>query len=293
MPLTVPKRPVSAEAALYVVGDPISHSLSPAIHKAAYQTLGLNWAYTAARVPSGGLRRFIETSSRGYDGKPPILGMSVTMPLKREAFELADEPSGLAAAMGIANTLVWQSTGQGPVRAENTDVYGIVRAVAGFPVPNSIAIFGSGATALSAVFAAEQLHCSEVIICARNEEAATGLAARARSIGLDASVKPLDAAVTADAVVHTLPGAAANLGLAHPRMTGGWMLAVAYAGSGTSLASEVWTAGGGVVVHGSEMLLHQALAQVRLFVLGSTRQKLPDEESVFSAMRRAAGVELV
>ena len=62
-----------------VLGDPIEHSLSPALHRAAYAALGLDWTYDAVRVPSGGLGDYVD----GLDDE--WRGLSLTMPLKREA----------------------------------------------------------------------------------------------------------------------------------------------------------------------------------------------------------------
>lgn len=274
---------VPTRASLCVVGDPIAHSLSPAIHGAAYRALGIDWSYTAERVPAGGLAAFVDAHT------PQLRGVSVTMPLKREAFALATDASDLAAHMGIANTLVARlASHTGEFRAENTDVHGIVGAVAGLSAPASIAIVGSGATALSAVFAASELGCAEVRIRARNAGAAHELASRARELGLAASAAQLDDPVTTDAVIQTLPGVAAGLGELHPRTPGAWMLAVAYGSGVESPLTERWRAEGGIVVAGREMLLHQALLQVRLFVTGSIDDALDDEDRVFAAMRGAA-----
>ena len=61
-----------------VLGDPIDHSLSPVIHRAAYAELGLDWEYDAVAVPAGGLAGFVE----GLD-PAQWRGLSLTMPLKR------------------------------------------------------------------------------------------------------------------------------------------------------------------------------------------------------------------
>ena len=83
-----------------VLGDPIAHSLSPVLHRAAYAELGLDWTYAAVRVPAGTLVAFLE----GLDGT--WRGLSLTMPLKRELVPLADEVSDVARRAGAANTLV-------------------------------------------------------------------------------------------------------------------------------------------------------------------------------------------
>ena len=83
-----------------VLGDPIAHSLSPALHRAGYAAVGLDWTYDAHRVAAGGLSEFV----RGLDAS--WRGLSLTMPLKREALELASEASPIARLAGAANTLL-------------------------------------------------------------------------------------------------------------------------------------------------------------------------------------------
>ena len=65
-----------------VLGDPIDHSLSPVLHRAAYVALGLNWRYDAVRVPAGGMAEFLSTLDDEWRG------VSMTMPLKREVLPL-------------------------------------------------------------------------------------------------------------------------------------------------------------------------------------------------------------
>ncbi|MEO6510283.1 MAG: shikimate dehydrogenase, partial [Nocardioides sp.] len=99
-----------------VLGDPVAHSVSPALHRAAYVAAGLDWSYSAERVPSGTLASFV--TSLGEEWR----GLSVTAPLKREASELATSASVVVSASGVANTLVRSSSGDWS--AENTDVPG-------------------------------------------------------------------------------------------------------------------------------------------------------------------------
>ncbi len=103
-----------------VLGDPIAHSLSPVLHRAGYAALGLDWTYDAVRVPAGGLRALLATTDATWRG------LSLTMPLKREAMELADQVSARAALVGAANTLVLVD---GEVHADNTDLPGAVAAL--------------------------------------------------------------------------------------------------------------------------------------------------------------------
>ena len=113
-----------------VVGQPIAHSLSPVLHRAAYAALGLDWSYDAIEVAPGSLASVLERE------RPR--GVSVTMPLKAEAYALARTVSPLAAQVGVANTLVARrrlggepddEAGRG-YDADNTDVAGVVASLA-------------------------------------------------------------------------------------------------------------------------------------------------------------------
>lgn len=205
--MSVPRTP-AAPRRFAVVGSPIGHSLSPVMHRAAYAALGVEDAsYDAHDVPEGHLAAFLE-GPVGQD----LTGLSVTMPLKREAFAIATERDATAEALGIANTLVRHADGSW--RAENHDVHGIVAAVAGLgaPAPRTATVIGSGATALSAVAALAELGAHDLTLTARREAALEPLVAHARALGMRTRVEPwatrtraleVDAAVCALA----LPGA--------------------------------------------------------------------------------------
>ena len=106
-----------------VIGSPIAHSLSPVIHRAAWERLGLagDWEYRSAEVDRGGLGAFIA----GLD--PQCRGLSVTMPCKQAVMPLMDVVDPLAAAVGAMNTVV---PGAGVLTGFNTDVHGITAAIA-------------------------------------------------------------------------------------------------------------------------------------------------------------------
>ena len=83
-----------------VMGSPIAHSLSPALHRAAYRSLGLtNWTYDAMEVDAEGLPGALDRLG------PEWVGVSLTMPLKHAVLPLLDEISDLAVAVGAVNTL--------------------------------------------------------------------------------------------------------------------------------------------------------------------------------------------
>ena len=102
-----------------VLGDPIEHSLSPVLHRAGYAALGLDWTYDAHRVAAGGLAAFLD----GLDGS--WRGLSLTMPLKREAMALVDEVER-ARRCSAALPTRWCSA-RGGVRGDNTDMPGAPR----------------------------------------------------------------------------------------------------------------------------------------------------------------------
>lgn len=241
-----------------VLGSPVAHSLSPALHQAAYAALGLeDWTYDRFEVDEGGLAPFVEGLDESWRG------LSLTMPLKVAAFAVADEVSGLAREAGAINTLVRTESGWA---GDNTDVHGIVAALrdAGVGTPGSATIIGSGATARSALLALRELGAGSVRVAARNAAAVADLVALA----------PVEHVPLADwakgesaVVVSTVPGpgaAAATDALGGSDLTGLTLLDVVYADWPTPLARAAAGAGA-TVVSGLEMLVHQAAEQFRIF----------------------------
>lgn len=134
-----------------VVGSPIAHSLSPAIHNAGYAAAGLSdWTYTAHECGKDTLASFLDSLG------PEWAGLSVTMPLKERALALADSADDTATALGAANTLVF---GEGGRVAYNTDAPGMVDALAevGMRHASRVAILGAGGTARAALGGGREL----------------------------------------------------------------------------------------------------------------------------------------
>lgn len=249
-----------------VLGKPIGHSLSPVLHQAAYDALGLSdWSFTRCELDVEELAQFLASLDERWRG------LAVTMPLKERALELATTASDTACRTGVANTLIrhgdsWQ--------ADNTDVWGLRAALADAGVvagASGLAVLlGSGATARSALAALTQLGIEEVVFAVRSDvrpetlrqAAEHGL--RTSTVGLaDAASVIAGAAVT----VSTLPQGGAHdvvaeLGRLEATATG-VLLDVVYAGWPTPLAQSAQQAGL-TVVAGVEMLIHQAAEQVRL-----------------------------
>ncbi|KQY44080.1 shikimate dehydrogenase [Cellulomonas sp. Root137] len=242
-----------------VLGHPVAHSLSPALHRAAYAALGLtDWRYDAVDVTEAELEAFV----RGLDDS--WAGLSLTMPLKQTVIPLLDHVEPLAEVVGAVNTVLFQ--GRTLVGA-NTDVHGIVAAL-GLDAPvGTAAVLGAGATASSALAALAQLGCTSPVVYVRAVARAGGLMRAAHRMGVSPVYRTLDHAAAeigqADVVVSTLPPHAADPLAGRLEHASGTLLDVAYDPRPTAL-SVAWAAAGGVVVGGEQMLLHQAAEQVRL-----------------------------
>ncbi|TFD33434.1 shikimate dehydrogenase family protein [Cryobacterium cryoconiti] len=273
---------------LAVLGSPIEHSLSPALHRAAYGALGLDWRYDAVRVAAGGLSDFL--GSLGGEWR----GLSLTMPLKHEVQAHLDGLDRIAEQTGSVNTvLLGETDGRRTLHGFNTDVTGLVRALAEAGVRRAVhvTLLGAGATAASALVAAAELGAETVDVLVRSPAKAAALVALGQSLGVVVTVHPLtdlpNPERVSDLVISTLPGGSV-LGAEFPadlRRTA-VLFDVSYAPWPSSLARS-WVLAGGTAVSGEGMLLHQALVQVRIFVSGDPFEPLPNEAGVLQAMRGA------
>jgi shikimate dehydrogenase len=270
-----------------VLGSPIEHSKSPLIHNTAYGVLGLDWSYDKIEVPRAGLRKFISELDAEW------AGFSVTMPLKEEAFRFVDSKNEAAELTGAVNTLARTETGWA---GYNTDVFGIVQAVrtAAIGPLDTVLIIGSGATATSSVVAVRELAPNaKILVFARNAQARAALVNFAGSIGLQArSVSYLkSAAQQADLVISTLPGGALDsISGKLSRWFGfkprGAVLDVAYSPWPSAFAAH-WSNAGKPTISGLDMLMWQAIAQLRIFTQGDSETPLPNEVAVVEAVRHA------
>ncbi|WP_420178204.1 shikimate dehydrogenase [Paenarthrobacter sp. TA1.8] len=254
-----------------VLGHPISHSKSPALHSAAYAKLGVDIEYSAIDVTVERLPSFMD-SLRGDDA---WCGLSVTMPLKSAMIKEVDEVRGAGAHLGVINTVVFEhDAGQVRRVGYNTDVAGIVEAVryAGVAAAPHAAILGGGGTSAAAVAAVQELGARHVDVFVRDAGRAGDAQAAAAAVGISLAIRPLAEAATAvagtDLVISTFPPRAAD-SLAEelaelPGTGAGVLLDVAYDPWPSRLA-EVWHGHGGAVVPGLEMLMYQAAEQIRRF----------------------------
>ncbi|MBG0856734.1 shikimate dehydrogenase [Streptomyces spinoverrucosus] len=242
-----------------VLGSPIAHSLSPVLHRAAYQELGLTgWTYDRFEVDEAGLPGFFAKLG------PEWAGLSLTMPLKRAVIPLLDEISDTAASVEAVNTVVCADDGRRV--GDNTDIPGMVAALRehGIEQADSAAILGAGATASSALAALARICTGEIVVYVRS----AARAAEMRQWGerLDVDVRIADWTDAAEALRHPLvvattpAGTTDALASAVPERPA-TLFDVLYDPWPTTLAAR-WSAYGGAVVSGLDLLVHQAVLQV-------------------------------
>ena len=242
-----------------VLGSPIAHSLSPVLHRAAYAELGLtDWTYDRFDVDEQALPGFVEGLG------PEWAGLSVTMPLKRAVIPLLDEISDTAASVDAVNTVVFHEDGRRT--GDNTDIPSMVAALAehGIDKVDGAAVLGAGATASSALAALARICTGEIAVYVRSEARAAEM--RQWAERLDAQVRIVDwadaeRALRAPLVIATTPaGATDALAAAVPERPAA-LFDVLYDPWPTTLAAR-WSAYGGAVVSGLDLLVHQAVLQV-------------------------------
>lgn len=289
----------------YVLGHPIAHSLSPALHRAAYAYLGeANFEYDRRDTLPDDLPAIMHgvRNPAGTEEAPYIAGLSVTMPLKTAVIQYCDELSETARVTGAVNTVYPRGE---RVLGDNTDVIGIVNALrhAGLkpnPERDEPAVIGGGATAISALTALHQLGYRRASVYARSlhklgsvQKAADRLGVQLSSVAL-AEFPAEQKARRHNPVISTLPARAADdwaPQLADPAGASAThrpvLLDVAY-NPWPSVLASAWEANGGTVVSGLEMLLYQAVEQVLLF---TGRELQPAELlGLINAMCAAVGL---
>lgn len=273
---------------LAVLGHPIQHSRSPQLHSSAYRVLDLPWTYETADVTDAQLPAFVAALG------PAWRGLSLTMPLKRAVVPLLDEGDELVAMIGVANTVLFRpAAGRVALHGFNTDVGGVMDALgAAGADPRDAHVLGSGATATSVLVALARLGAASVTVSARSPQKAHHLHTLARQLGVDLVIVPFGTApgTPPTLVVSTVPGGA-DLDFSVPAALGAdaVLLDVAYDPWPSALAAR-WSAAGGTVLSGLEMLMWQALRQVRVFVSGDQDTELDNEPRVIDAMRRSVGL---
>jgi shikimate dehydrogenase len=279
---------------LAVVGQPVSHSRSPAMHTAALEEMGLagEWSYEAIDVaPDDFHWRVRDLPGEGF------AGVNVTVPHKVAALAVATSASPAAVRIGAANTLTFKGGG---IAAENTDAPGVIAALPGPPQGRRALVLGAGGSARAAVWALLEAGAA-VSVWNRTPERAEALAAdlgaeaiaagedgavalsqfdillNATTVGLDAANPAPGNGLGADpdralADLKRLPLRADELDARHV------VVDLVYGALETPLAAAA-SARGAEVIDGLEVLVHQGAASLRLWT-GS--------EPPIETMRRAA-----
>jgi shikimate dehydrogenase len=263
-----------------VVGKPVAHSLSPVLHGAAYEALGLSWTYTRLEASASELPALVSALDESW------AGLSVTMPGKRAALDVAVAVTDRARAVGAANTLVRGADGWS---ADCTDVDGVAGALraAGFTSGTSGVVLGAGGTACAALAGLAALGLTSATVVVRDPARAAAAVACAAAVGLAVQVvrwgddvAPLVA--EASVLVNTAPPEAVEP-LAPVLARTPCVLDVIYHPWPTPLATAVGERGG-TLATGLDMLLHQAFGQVEQF----TGRQAPRQE-MRDALHAATG----
>jgi shikimate dehydrogenase len=164
-----------------VLGWPVAHSRSPAMHNAAFAALGMaGWRYQRLPAPPS---LFAEIA--GALAQSGFLGANVTIPHKRAALELAGDASEAAREIGAANTLTFARDGS--IAAENTDAPGLIAALAQPPRGMRALVLGAGGSARAAVWALREAGAGEVSVWNRTQARGEALA---REFGVRAVPTP-------------------------------------------------------------------------------------------------------
>ena len=244
-----------------MLGWPLNSTLSPAIHRAAFEALSLPWTYLAWPVPPERLAAAVE----GLRALGAV-GANVTMPHKGAVMELLDEVSEDARGLGAVNTI---SRVGDVLVGHNTDVAGFAASLeeAGAEIAGrSALVLGAGGAARAVVRALVQSGAGDVAVCARRPEAAeavTGLADNVRAV---AWAEREESARIAALVVNATPVSAdGGDPLPGVRFECGQVVAdLVYVPSETELLVRA-RAEGAQAVGGLGMLVHQAAASVRIW----------------------------
>ncbi|MFT8356078.1 MAG: shikimate dehydrogenase [Bifidobacterium aquikefiri] len=290
-----------------VLGSPIAHSLSPVLHRAAYQRLDLpNWDYIRHDVHADDLVSFIASLDSTW------AGLSLTMPLKKAVMPLGKASDRWSHTLKVANTAVlsWgASNGTEPrISLYNTDVEGIVKALEHAELGSDAkvrsnrsdlqgaVVIGSGNTAASAIAACCTLGVGHVDIIARNEAAKQGLRQLCATLSMTSTTWSLTQMPRNISdrryIISTLPAHAAD-SLAQAWISenirlNASVLDVVYKPR-PSIFVETCAQLGAVVITGEEMLIYQAIPQVALM----TRTKQVDMPADLDMSMRMAVQEAI
>ncbi len=238
-----------------VLGSPIAHSLSPALHMAAYKHLGITGEYTAIEVLPADLKDFIDSRDSSWTG------FSLTMPLKESVMSIADVLDPLVVQVACANTLIRKDDSWS---AYSTDVSGFRHSILnkGAATCKSVSIIGSGATARAAAAAVDET--GRVIhVVHRNPDRCQAMKSAAPKSEI--IFHPWESALPmADITINTTPSGAADV-FVHTLSSKvhGIFFEALYKPWPTPLLAK-WRSLGGESIDGLDLLVHQGVDQISL-----------------------------
>jgi shikimate dehydrogenase len=276
-----PRRLSGTTHTVGIIGWPVSHSLSPAIHNAAFQAMDMDWIYLPLPVEPGLLAPALEgLAALGF------AGANVTMPHKTEAARLVDSLSEDAERLGAVNTVVVEG---GKLHGHDTDVGGFdrfLRRDAGFdPASRSALIFGAGGAARACALALARGGVATATVIVRDPERASMLVGSLSGFDVEVNVATFgDVAAepgrfSSDLIVNATPLGAAGEELPLPELgSGNLVVDLLYAPVSTPLQSAAKEAGA-ASFGGLGLLLHQASLSFELWT---------GQQPLLSAMSAAA-----
>lgn len=179
--------PTGTTYRLGVIGDPVAHSLSPALHQPALDMLGIPATYERWHTAAADIPARMESLR-----EPHVLGASVTVPHKLAVMDFVDDVSDSARRAGAVNTIVNRD---GQLYGDNTDIHGFQTALSealGERPVGSVIVLGAGGAARAAVLALEAMKASRIVVVNRNH-------ARAQLLRQDLAPAPVDIAFPEEA----------------------------------------------------------------------------------------------
>jgi len=250
-----------------IIGDPIDHSLSPAIHNAAFTTLGLNCSYIAFRVQEGQLKNSMD-SLRAIN----IGGFNVTMPHKVTVLNYVDRSDKIAEMVGAANTV---NNEGGKFHAYNTDVVGFIEPLRQRKIDLNgfeVLILGAGGAARAvAVALSQEKGVSKINIFNRDIDRSGSLANIINKSGIEIDIISQNdvqqIAFRSNLIINTTPLGMKNeqsLIKTSSLSKESIVYDIVYKPIETKLLENAKTAGA-QVIYGYEMLLEQAIASFKIW----------------------------
>jgi shikimate dehydrogenase len=270
-----------------VIGDPVGHSLSPLLHNAAFDALGLDWVSVAFPVAAGRVGDAL-AGMRAFG----VRGLSVTMPHKQAAATGVDECTPVATSLGVVNCITLT---EGRLVGDSTDGAGFLSALergAGFePSGRRCVVVGAGGAARAVVLALADAGAAEVVVVNRSSahaEEAAALAGLVGRVGSDVDIAGADLVVQATPVGMAGADAGGHRGASTPfdpdRLRAGQLVAdLVYYPAVTPLLAAAM-ARGADTFGGLGMLVHQAALAIEQW----TGQAAP-VEAMWEAARPGGG----